>query len=252
VSRHGPARVAGTRKKEHQMKKLLFVMMGVILFAAAPAQAQYEDRPVHVNLGGGFTMPVSDVSERFGTGGSFSIGLLFEPPQSPMFAFQVEYSYNGLAGEDAQIPLFPGPGAVLPSGNALIESHHNMQYISFNAMVRPGGDAMLKPYVTGGGGAYYRSVSLTTPSVGYTTWCDPYWYVCYPTLVEVDRIIGDRSSWDPGFNLGAGLTFKLGESSLFYVETRWHYMWGPEFTDGQGVVQKANGQYFPVTFGFRF
>jgi hypothetical protein len=99
---------------------------------------------------------------------------------------------------------------------------------------------------------YYRTVSLTTPDVGFTTWCDPYWYVCYPTAVEIDRIIGDRSSWDPGINIGGGLTMKLGDSALFYVETRWHYMWGPEFTDREGNTLKANGQYFPVTFGFRF
>ena len=71
-------------------------------------------------------------------------------------------------------------------------------------------------------------------------------------LVEVDRIVGDRSSWDPGINIGGGVTFKLGDAALFYVETRWHYMWGPEFTDAEGVSQKANGQYFPVTFGFKF
>ena len=48
------------------------------------------------------------------------------------------------------------------------------------------------------------------------------------------------------------MTIGLGESAQFYVETRWHYIWGPEFTDADGVAQKANGQYFPVTFGFRF
>ena len=53
-------------------------------------------------------------------------------------------------------------------------------------------------------------------------------------------------------NFGAGVAIGIGESALFYVEMRWHYMWGPEFTDGQGVTQKANGQYLPVTFGFRF
>ena len=234
------------------MKKFMFAAFALLLVVAAPAQAQYDERPVHVNIGGGFAMPVSDVSERFGTGGAFTIGLLFEPPQTPMFAFQVEYSYNGLAGEDKEIPLFAQPVDLLPSSSALIESHHNMQYVTFNGILKPGGDSFLKPYVTGGGGMYYRAVSLTTPSVGYTTWCDPYWYVCYPTLVEVDRVIGDRGGWDPGINLGAGLTFRLGESALFYVETKWHYMWGPEFTDANGVAQKANGQYFPVTFGFRF
>ena len=48
------------------------------------------------------------------------------------------------------------------------------------------------------------------------------------------------------------MTFALGTEAVFYVETRWHYMWGPEFTDGDGVVRNANGQYLPVTFGFRF
>jgi opacity protein-like surface antigen len=231
------------------MKKLLLGALVAVLAAATPALAQ-DDRPVRVNLGGGFTMPVSDVADRFGTGGAFMIGVVFEPPESAV-GFQVEYAYNGLSGEDATLPLYPSPVDTV-AGSALIESHHNMQYINFNGILKAPGNAIVKPYAIGGGGMYYRSVSLTTPDVGYTTVCDPYWYVCYPTLVEIDRVIGDRSGWDPGINLGGGVTFRLGESALFYVETRWHYMWGPEFTDGEGVTRKANGQYFPVTFGFRF
>ena len=230
------------------MRRLLVGAFVVTLLLPIPARAQ--DRAVQLNIGGGFTTPVSDVSERFGTGGGFNIGVIFQPPASPV-GFQVEYGYNGLAGEDKQIPISPTPSGIF-TDTALIESHHNMQYIDFNAIFRPTGDSLIKPYGIGGFGAYYRSVSLTTPSVGYTTWCDPYWYVCYPTLVQVDQIIGDRSSWDPGFNIGAGVTIALGESAQFYVEARWHYMWGPEFTDANGVSQKANGQYVPVTFGFRF
>ena len=231
------------------MKKFWFVALAMILAVAAPARAQ-GDRPVHVNLGGGVTIPVSDVKERFGTGGQFTLGVVFEPTDT--FGFQAEYAFNGLAGHEAVIDLFPTPNAITPTGTGIIESHHNMQYITFNGMMRPGGDSGVKPYFTGGFGMYYRSVSLTTPSVGYTTYCDPYWYVCYPALVEVDRIIGDRNSWDPGINVGAGLTLRLGESGAFYVETRWHYMWGPEVTDRNGEKLKANGQYFPITFGFRF
>lgn len=234
------------------MKKLMFAATALLAFMAAPAQAQYDDRPVHVNLGGGVTMPISDVADHFSTGGQFTIGVLIEPKSTPMFAFQTEYAYNGLSGKDKTIPTYASPVSLVPNGSALIESHHNMQYITFNGIVHPAGSMAVKPYVTGGAGYYYRAVSLTTPSVGYTTWCDPYWYVCYPTLVSVDRIIGDRNSWDPGINIGAGLTVRMGESAMFYVETKWHYMWGPEFTDGTGAKQKANGQYFPVTFGFRF
>jgi hypothetical protein len=232
------------------MKRLLFGAFFVTLVAAAPARAQ-GDRPVHFNIGGGFTVPVSDVSERFTTGGGFNIGMLIEPPATPAFGMQVEYSYNGLSGKDKNIPLYATPTSLV-TGEALIESHHAMHYINFNGLLKTPGSSAVKPYAIGGGGMYYRSVSLTTPDVGYTTWCDPYWYVCYPTLVEVDRVIGDRSSWDPGINVGGGVTIGLGEQALFYVETRWHYMWGPEFTNAEGTVQKANGQYFPVTFGFRF
>jgi opacity protein-like surface antigen len=232
------------------MKKLLFGAFLVSLAAATPARAQ-GDKPVHVNIGGGVTTPLSDVSDRFGTGGGFNIGVIFEPTPSRIFGFQVEYGYNTLAGEDAVIPVSVTPVSVA-TGTALIESHHKMHYIDFNGILQTSYKSIVKPYAIGGFGMYYRSVSLTTPDIGFTTWCDPYWYVCYPTAVPVDRIIGDRSSWDPGINLGGGIGFRLGESALFYVETRWHYMWGPEFTDGAGVSHKANGQYLPVTFGFRF
>ena len=232
------------------MKKV-FVGAFLVSLIAAPALAQYNDRAVHLNIGGGFTVPVSDVSERFGTGGGFNIGMIVEPPATPMFGFQVEYSFNSLDGEDKFIPLFATPTAI-GDGQALIESHHDMHYINFNGMLKTPGTSLVKAYAVGGTGAYYRSVSLTTPDVGFTTWCDPYWYVCYPTAVEIDRVVGDRSSWDAGVNIGGGITIGLGEDALFYVETRWHYMWGPEFTDGEGVTRNANGQYFPVTFGFRF
>ena len=229
------------------MKKLLFGALLVTLVAATPARAQ-GDRPVHLNIGGGFTMPISDVKDRFGTGPGFNIGLILEP--TPVFGVQVEYSYNSLDGEERQIPLSPSLGG--PVGTGIIESHHKMHYVTFNGILKPGGDSAVKPYGIGGFGMYNRTVSLTTPDVGFTTICDPYWYVCYPAAVEIDRVIGDRNSWDPGINIGGGVTLALGDSALFYVETRWHYMWGPEFTDASGATQKANGQYFPITFGFRF
>ncbi len=229
------------------MKKLLFAAFLLTLVAAAPARAQ-GDNPVHVNIGGGFTVPISEAADRFGTGGGFNIGVTFDP--SPVFGIQVESSYNRLAGEERTIPLSASPG-VDAITNGIIESHHTMHYIDFNGIVRPASGAV-KPYGIGGFGMYYRTVSLTTPDVGFATFCDPYWYVCFPTAVSVDRIIGDRSSWDPGINIGGGVSIAIGEEAEFYVETRWHYMWGPEFTDLDGVSQKANGQYFPVTFGFRF
>ena len=235
------------------MKRMLFGAFLVTLVAATPARAQttsvYADRPVHVNVGGGFTVPMSDVSDRFGTGGNFVIGMIIEP--TTIFGMQVEYSYNALDGEERIIPLATSPIAATLT-NGLIESQHSMHYFNFNGMVSTGGTSKVKAYAVGGPGMYFRSVSLTSPDVGFTTFCDPYWYACFPTLTEVDRVIGERSNWDPGINVGGGVTVALGEDAVFYVESRWHYMWGPEFTDADGVTQNADGQYFPVTFGFRF
>jgi len=49
-----------------------------------------------------------------------------------------------------------------------------------------------------------------------------------------------------------------GESAKFYVETRFHYVWGPEVapqvTPVNGTVPSnlsTNAQYFPITFGVR-
>jgi len=45
------------------------------------------------------------------------------------------------------------------------------------------------------------------------------------------RSLGERF----GVNFGGGIT--LGTEARFYIEARYHYVWGP---------------YFPLTFGFRF
>ena len=94
--------------------------------------------------------------------------------------------------------------------------------------------------------------------MGYTTFCDPYWYVCYPALVSVDQIIGDRSSNDFGINIGGGITF--GHAAKFYIESRYTYVWGPEIAPNvpaQGgstttQTRTTNAAYFPLTFGIRF
>ena len=235
------------------MKKVLFGALLVTLVAASPALAQgggvYADRPVHLNIGGGFTMPLSDISDRFGTGGGFAIGMIVDP--TPAVGIQFEYGYNALDGSERQVPFAAAPGLALLT-NGVIESHSSMHYLNGNAIFSTGKESLFNAYAIGGGGMYYRTVSLTSPDLGYTTFCDPFLFVCEPEVVSVDRVLGDRNSWDPGVDVGGGVTFNLGTEAVFYVETRWHYIWGPEFTDVDGVVQNANGQYLPVTFGFRF
>jgi opacity protein-like surface antigen len=85
-------------------------------------------------------------------------------------------------------------------------------------------------------------------------YCDPWFYWCYPGgIVPVNYILGEQSSTDVGMDFGGGVNIAMTHSASVYVEARYHYIWGPELKNSAGVSQgKANGQFFPITFGFRF
>jgi opacity protein-like surface antigen len=207
------------------MRKVLLAAV-VVLIAAAPAMAQ--DKPVTINLGGGWTFPVSGLNDAFDSGWNGDIGVTFNV--SPVLG---------------------------------IQSNHQVHALSFNAVFNArSSDSPVGGYFLGGLGYYHRIIQLTSPAVGFASVCDPYWLVCYPTAVEVDRILGDRSSNDFGINFGGGMTF--GTETQFYFEARYHYVWGPEVTatgvgnlPAGGTVDcsggcSTNAGYFPITFGVRF
>jgi opacity protein-like surface antigen len=220
-------------------------MLFALLSLAVPATALAQDKPVEVNFGGGFTFPVGDVADSFDTGWNFAAGLTFNVNET--VGLQGEYQYYRFEGPER---LFDN--AVNPGGDRiLIESNHQMNVVDFNLVLRAGGTSGVRGYVLAGPGVYWRKVQLTTPSVGFVTVCDPFWLVCFPTAVSVDRIVGDRTVTDFGMNVGGGVSF-----GAFYVEARYHYVWGKDVTPEIGGVtgQKLSTQasYFPITFGFRF
>ena len=240
------------------MRKLFLAAM-VVFIAAGPAAAQ--DKKVGFNFGGGVSFPVSGLKDAFDTGWNGTIGVTVN--LNPMIGFQTEYVYNRFHGPEKTIVVFPTPGGGTAS-NQLIESNHQVHNLGFNLVVTPKGinsDSPVGAYFLGGGGWYHRIIQLTSPSVGYASVCDPYWLVCYPTLVSVDNIIGDRSTDNFGINLGAGITF--GTEAKFYVETRYTYVWGPTISGatsplpGGGTIDctggcSTNAGYWPITFGVRW
>jgi opacity protein-like surface antigen len=245
--------------EECDMRKLFGIAL-LVLAAAVPAAAQ-DYRPIGVNFGGGWVFPLSGFKDVFNTGWNAGVGVTFNVAST--VGFQAEYMYGRMGGPDRTINISNLPvGGTTTTG--VIESNHQLHAVTFNAIFNTplNTGQPVGAYVLGGGGYYYRMIQLTTPSVGYTTICDPYWLICYPTLVSVDRIIGDRSSNDYGVNFGGGITF--GSDVKFYVEARYHYVWGPEVrpqtTDLPGGATittcaegcSTNAQYFPLTFGVRW
>jgi opacity protein-like surface antigen len=219
-----------------------------ILMASAPVFAQ--DKPVEINLGGGVTFPASDLGERFDTGWNGAIGVTFNISRN--VGIQAEYMYHRMEGPERTFAnLAPTP----QSDTVLIESNHQMHTGTFNLVARSSGSGAVNGYVLAGPGIYHRIIQLTTPSVGFVSICDPYWYVCYPGAVEVDQVVGDRSSNDFGVNFGGGVTF--GRAAKFYTEFRYHYVWGPDVgpvipAESDGSTYSTNAQFTSLTFGFRF
>jgi opacity protein-like surface antigen len=210
------------------MRNLLAAVAAVLL-GGTPAFAQ--DQPLGFNFGGGAAFPVAGVNNSFNTGWNWSLGLTWN--LTPEVGVLAEYMYDRLGGPD-----------------------RSLDFRTFNLVYKPrlAANERALPigvYTLGGGGIYHRLIQLTTPSIGFASVCDPYWFICYPTLVPVDTIIGDRSSNDFGINFGAGVTF--GGNAKFYVESRYHYVWGPKVANPVTSQEvSTNAGYFPLTFGVRW
>ena len=236
------------------MSKRSFVCAATLLLAALPAASFAQEKKVLFSLGGGYTAPNSEVRDHLGDGYNFTAGL--QVNVNPVFAIEGLYSFNGLGDKTRTINIADVPGG--PTTPTDISASMNMQYGTISAIIQaPEGG--VRPYGLVGMGVYYRPVKVTSPGVGFVPgYCDPWWYVCYPGgFVEVENIIGERSSTDFGMAFGGGVN--LG---AFFAEARYHYIWGPkvaELAPVQPIVgadvdteRKANGQFLAVTFGFRF
>jgi len=226
------------------MRIVSSLALGAVLLALTPSVSSAQARRFHVNLGGGPTFIAGDLGEHFGTGWGPAVGVTLDSA-SGLLGFQFEYAYRYFNIKDNA----PFLGATRFSAN------HQTHQLDFNlvaSFARPG--SAVRPYVIAGPGLYHREVEITE-YVGNGVICDPWYYVCgsYP----VTDVVGSRGGWDWGFNFGGGVGFGIGENAEFFVETRYHYVAGPEVSPTVNPLAgstggNANGNYTPLTFGFRF
>ena len=213
-----------------------------ILGMSAPATAS--DKPFSFNIGGGIATPVGGAGESLGTGGQVTFGAAYKvQPQVTVFG---EYNFSSLGTKSLTVPqpLIANPQNF--AGNGWY------QYGGGGVTFTPWQSGKSSVYLLGGAGVYYRSVYVTTPATGLVTICQPGWFVCYPTPVTVDQVVASRHTTDPGVSFGGGVTYRLSTLASFFVEARYHYVWGPEVKTPSGGAEKADAQFFPITFGFRF
>ena len=223
---------------------IVLCALSAVLLTLTPSIGSAQERRFHVNFGGGPTFNSGKLGEHFGTGWGPAFGVTIDSA-SQRVSFQFEYAYRYFNIKD-DAPFL---------GASRFSANHQTHQLDFNVVANlatPG--SAVRPYIVAGPGFYNRSVKITE-YVGNGVICDPYWYVCgtYP----VTDVVGSRGGWDFGFNVGGGVGFGLGDSAEFYIETRYHYVAGPEIEPTINPLTgsetgKANGHYTPLTFGFRF
>jgi hypothetical protein len=225
----------------------IILFSGALLaLAAAPANAQ-DDKKIHINFGGGPTIPTGPIGERFKTGWGPAIGVTLDANKRVGFQFEYAYRWMGIDENGEHVnPLLVGNN---------FSANHQTHQLDFNLVMNlTHADAPVRVYATVGPGAYYRKVEITRYE-GNGVICDPYYYICgtYP----IESVLGSRGGWDPGFNIGGGAGFKIADSAEFFVETRFHYVVGPDIQPtvtplGTATGGSTSGSYWPITFGFRF
>ena len=204
----------------------------VVLAVVVPASAQ--EKPYSFVAGGAINAPLSNSADRFTMGFGFTGGAAWQ--FSSQLALTADYMWSTFGDQDD----FSSVAASRP-----VDVAPRMQFGTVNIKFQaPPGRVRL--YVIAGAGIYYRSVGLSAGGTENISVCDPWWFVCTPEPAPVSAVNGTRSSTNPGLNAGVGLT-----AGRFFVEMRYHFMWGPSFTTSHGT-EDANGKYLPLTIGVRF
>lgn len=193
---------------------------------------------VGFNIGGGLSVPISDAGNRFDLGGAFQVGITYNV--TPKLGVQAEYLYSGY---DIKSSALNAAG---------VDGSHSMQYGNLNAVFQVMPSRPFGLYVLGGPGIYYRRVSITEfAGTTVVPYCDPWLYICYPTAVGVEQILGQRSKTDFGLNAGLGLSLRVfGGPVRIYLEGRYHYIFSSDIDTPAGP-KKADGQYLPIILGIR-
>jgi opacity protein-like surface antigen len=202
---------------------LLFLLSGV--FVSGQGLGRF-----NANVGAGPAFPVGDSSDRINTGYNISAGAGMN--LSRHLGFEVDYLFSSF---DLSNRALAAAGA--PDGYA-----HNWGF-SFNPIFHIAPDRKIGAYVLAGYGVFTRTVNLTRPGVVPGVICDPWTFICFTGPVYADIIYRSNSTTKGGWDIGGGVTYRLGEGrTKVFTEIRYYDV----------LTRDPRTTFLPLTFGLRW
>jgi hypothetical protein len=185
------------------------------------------------NVGGGPGIPLGTTSDFAHTSYNFVVG--GGPNLVSHVKLNAEFMFHGLPVHDNIIQQFD-----------FSDIKGRLYSLTGNLIVGTSIGAGKSAYLIGGGGWYRRTMEAKQTVLSIGEICEPWWWwdaQCVNGIVTSEVTVGSRTSSAGGFNIGGGLTFRLGESSAsFYTEVRYH----------RAFTRNVETTVLPVTFGVRW
>ena len=209
--------------------------LSITLLIPLKAQVDTEElERLNFKLGGGFSVPTNPIAKYFSLNGNFIVGA--GAKLSKHNSVEGEFMWSGLT-----------PGSALTHLNNGLTGNVNVYSLvgNYRFHIDSIADSPFGFYVIGGGGWYYRDISIEknysvpafTPCQPIYTWwgfgCDGY----------VSSTIASHGSNAGGINGGVGFTIRVEDTAWkFFVETRYHYVWSNSIPTS----------FVPLTIGFQY
>ncbi|HEX3968872.1 MAG TPA: hypothetical protein VHW70_12970 [Edaphobacter sp.] len=216
-------------------------------------------------VGGGFTMPTSDMGKSLST--SYNIqaggGRNFNKKVGVMLQFDWDNFGIQTNTLNALLGIYDGPPLFFEdqNGNPLSQISGSSHIWSFTVdpIFNFYNSDSKGAYVVAGAGFYHKTATFSTPAIGQE--CD-FFGNCFQ--FQVNQAFDSYTSNALGVNGGIGLTYKLSHFSgtKFYAEARFihtfnsarSFSFGDQNLNGLNVFPQnsVDSNYIPITFGVRF
>jgi opacity protein-like surface antigen len=213
--------------------RITLVVGAVFVFSSVAASQENQGLNRHFNIsaGAGVTVPTSHSSANLNTG--WNLDFRSGVNVNPHFLADVDFAFVRWNLSNAALARAGQSGG-----------YADVWSLTAAPTVRLAPSSRVDLYLVGGPGLYHRGLSFTQPATFSTLACDPFFGFCYSVAVPGNQVVASFSTYKFGYNVGAGLDFKLGSSGLkAFTEARYHSMFtsrGPNLT------------YVPITFGVRW